>query len=155
MSGGLRNRLGESPVAIVEIEKVVFREIIGDVDVGATVEIDVADDHTEAEPFHAAIDAGRRADVHEVAAFVPIQPVAGFRVANQAALAGARSTLGERGAVQQVHIEVAIAVIVEERGLRRVSGEVEAKLVGAIGERAVAVVDVQHVAAVHAEVVDA
>ena len=55
---------------------------------------------------------------------------------------------------QEVHVQIAVAVVVEEEGLRRESGEVETVLLGPVGEGAVAVVDVEHVVPVHPEIVD-
>jgi len=60
---GLRDRLREGAVAVVEIKKSVFREIVGDVDVGTAIEIDVARDDAEAKSLHAAVDMGGGADV--------------------------------------------------------------------------------------------
>ena len=67
----------------------------------------------------------------------------------------ARRALGVRRVVEQVHVQVAVAVVVEEGGLGRVAGVLEPELLRAVGERAVAVVDVQDVAAVHREVAHA
>ena len=72
VAGRLRDRFGEGAVAVVEIQKIVFGKVIGDVDVGAAVEIEVAHDHAETETFYATIDAGGGADVHEVPAVVTI-----------------------------------------------------------------------------------
>ena len=57
--------------------------------------------------------------------------------------------------IEQVHVEIAIAVIVEEKRLGRVTFVLESVLPGAIAEGAIAVIDVQHVASVHGEVVNA
>src|SRR5438034_2796802 len=56
---------------------------------------------------------------------------------------------------QQVHVQIAVAVIIEEEGLGGKAVEVEAVLLGAVGERAVPVVDVEDVVPVHREKVDA
>jgi hypothetical protein len=55
--------------------------------------------------------------------------------------------------VEQIHVEVAVSVVVEERGLRRVSRVLEPVFRGAVGEGTITVVDVEDVAAVHGEVV--
>src|SRR5256886_1207519 len=65
---------------------------------------------------------------------------------------GARPALGVGGVVEEVHVQVAVAVVVEKHGLGGVAGEVESILLGAVGEGAVAVVDVQDVVAVHREI---
>src|SRR2546428_14127492 len=56
---------------------------------------------------------------------------------------------------QQVHVQIAVAVIIEEEGLGGKAVEVEAVLLGAVGERAVPVVDVEDVVPVLREKVDA
>ena len=59
-----------------------------------------------------------------------------------------------RRVVEQEHVEIAVAVVVEEQRLCRISDVIESVLLRAIGERAVTVVDVQHVPSVHGEVID-
>ena len=68
---------------------------------------------------------------------------------------GLDRALGMRAVVEQIHVEIAVRVVVEEHGLGRIAGVLETVLPGAIGEGAVAVVDVEHVAPVHREVFDA
>ena len=89
----LRDRLRERAVAVVEIQEIVFREIVGDVDVGTTVEIHVADDDPQSKTFHTAVDMRGGADVYEVAVVIAIEPVTGLRVANRAARAWAGGAL--------------------------------------------------------------
>ena len=57
--------------------------------------------------------------------------------------------------VEQEHVQIAVAVIVEEQRLGRIALEVEAVLLRLVAERPVVVVDVEHVPAVDAEVIDA
>ena len=78
------------PLQLLMVEEVVLLEIVGDVDVRAAVEVQVAHDEPEPEPFAAAIDAGGGADVDEVAAVVAVQPPAAARGAH-VALAARRS----------------------------------------------------------------
>src|SRR5260370_17280207 len=56
--------------------------------------------------------------------------------------------------VEQEQVEIAVAVVIEEQRLGRIALEIEPVLLGPVGERPVAVVDVQHVAAVNAQVID-
>src|SRR5207244_12455964 len=65
---------------------------------------------------------------------------------------GARPAFGVGGVVEEVHVQVAVAVVVEKHGLGGVAGEVEAILLGAVGEGAVGAVAVQDVVAVHGEI---
>ena len=148
------DRLPKRAVAVVVVEKVVLLKIVGDVEIGAAVAIKIARDHPQAVPLDAAVDVGLLADIREMAAVVAEQPVAGARVAHAAAGARADGALGVGRVVQQIHVEVAVAVVVEEHGLGRVTDVLEAELPGAVGEGAVAVVDVEHVVPVHPEIAD-
>src|SRR2546423_3249738 len=57
--------------------------------------------------------------------------------------------------IGQAPVEIAVAVVIEEQRLRRVAGVLESILLGGSGEGAIAVVDVENVASVLAQVVDA
>ena len=152
---GPGDRLGERAVAVVDVEKIVFLKVVGDVQVGAAVEVQVARDDAQAIPFDAAVDAGLVAHVHEVAAVVPVEAVARPGVARPAQRVRAGRALHVGRVVQQVHVQVAVSVIIEEEGLRGIAGKLETVLLRAVGERAVAVVDEEHVVPVHPEIVDA
>ena len=143
--------LGKRAVTVVDVEKVVLLEVIGDVQVGAAIEVHVARDHAQAVPLDAPVDVGLGAHIHEMAPVVAEQPVAGPRMAWLALRVRALPALGVGGVVEEVHVQVAVAVVVEKHGLGGVAGEVESILLGAVGEGAVAVVDVQDVVAVHRE----
>jgi len=81
--GRASDGLGECSVAVVDVEEVVFLEIVRDVQVGAAVEIDIRNGDAEPEPFDpviAVVDAGGGAHVHEMAAIVPVQPIRRCRV---------------------------------------------------------------------------
>ena len=56
--------------------------------------------------------------------------------------------------VQQVHVQVAIAIVIEEERLRRITDVLQTILLRSVGEGAVAVVDVEHVVPVHCGIVD-
>ena len=60
-----------------------------------------------------------------------------------------------RRVIEQVHVQVAVSVVVEEQRLRGIADVIEPVLFRSVGERPVPVVDVEHVAPVHREVVDA
>ena len=59
-----------------------------------------------------------------------------------------------RRVVEQIHVQIAVAVVIEEERLRRVSDVIEPVFLRAIGECAVTIVGVQHVPSVHREVID-
>src|SRR2546430_13989283 len=68
--------LGERAVAIVEVEEVVFLKIVGDVQVGAAVEIQVARNRAETVSHRATVQAGALAHIDEVAPVVAVEAVA-------------------------------------------------------------------------------
>jgi hypothetical protein len=70
MSDRRRDRLGERPIAVVAIEKVVLLEVVRDVEIGAPVEIEVAGDDAQSITFDAAIDTRLLADVDKVIAVI-------------------------------------------------------------------------------------
>ena len=151
----LGDRLGERPVAVVDVQVVVALEIVGDVEIGAAVTIEIAGDDAESEAIYSVVDPGGVGDVGEVVAVVAEQSVAGARTAIARLRPRLDSALGVRRVVEQVHVEVAVTVVVEEERLGRVSNVLEPVLPGAIGEGSVAVVDVEDIATVLAKVVDA
>ena len=69
------------------------------------------------EPFEAAVDVRGFADVGEVARVVAEQLVARPGIPLLATGPPADRALGVRGMVQQVHVQVAVAVVIEEGGL--------------------------------------
>src|SRR5205823_6005199 len=80
---------------------------------------------------------------------VPIEAVSRPRMAGPTLRARAPRALPVSRVVQEVHVQVAVPVVVEEGRLGGIAGEVEAVLLGAVGERAVSVVDVEHVVPMH------
>ena len=149
------DRLGESAVAVIDVEVVVALEIVGDVEIGAAVAVEVAGDDAEPVTVDAVVQAGGVGHIGEVIPVVAEQPVAGARPAIPGLRALFDAALGMRGVVEQVHVEVAVTIVIEEQRLGGVTDVLEAVLFGAIGERSVAVVDVEHVSSVLAAVVDA
>ena len=69
------DRLGERSVAVVVVEEVVFLKIVGDVEVGAAVPVQIARDHAQAVSRGASVEAGALTHVHKVAPVVPIEAV--------------------------------------------------------------------------------
>src|SRR5258706_11802081 len=106
----------------------VLLEIVRDIEVGTPVEIEVPRHDAEAVPFDPAVDAGLAADIGEVAAVVAEQAVAGLRVANGAAAPRAAGALRVGRVVQEVHVQVAVSVVVEERGLGGIAGKIQTVL---------------------------
>ena len=63
--------------------------------------------------------------------------------------------LGVHRMIQHVHVQVAVAVVVEEQRLGAIADVVESVLIRPVRERAVAIINEEHVPAVHREVIDA
>ena len=57
--------------------------------------------------------------------------------------------------VEEVHVQVAVSVVVEEERLCGVAHVLESQLPRAVGERAIAIVHVEHVASPHGEIAHA
>src|SRR3954466_11279643 len=77
MSGRLRDRFGECPVAVVDEEVVVTLEVIRDVEVGAAIAIQIARDDAESIAVDSVANPGRGCDVGEMISIIAKEPVAG------------------------------------------------------------------------------
>ena len=71
--------LGERTVAIIDVEEVVFLEVVGHVQVGTTVSVQVARHDPQAVARGPSVEAGALAHVHKVTPVVPIKAVADAR----------------------------------------------------------------------------
>ena len=114
--------VGEGAVALVDVEIVALEKVVGDVDVGPAVAVQVADADAETQTDLAPVDAGRGAHVHEMPAVVAIQPIAAERVADGARVFQIEARDRPRRVVDHEQVEIAVAVVVEEHGLRGVAG---------------------------------
>src|SRR5438552_5171378 len=155
MPSRLGDRLGERAVAVVHVEIIIALEIVGDVDVGAAIVVEVARDHAESVAVDAVVEAGCVGNVGKVIAVIPEQTVACARGPGAALSLRLDGSLRVRRVIEQIHVEVAVSVVVEEQRLCRVADVLQSEFFGAVGEGAVAVIDVEDVATVHSEVVDA
>ena len=108
------------PFAVVA-EQLVRRVELGQVQIGPAVVVDVA--HRDAHAVAAGVDAALRGDVGEVqppgaigldAQIVPVEPI---RQRRAAARGGRRRA--ERLTLHQIHVQVAVLVVVEERDAGR------------------------------------
>ena len=152
--GGLGDRLGEGAVAVVEVEEIVLLKVVRDVQIGAAIEVQIARDDAQAESFDAAVDARLLAHIHEVAAVVSEEAISRPRRALGAGRPPTDGPLGVGRVVQEIHVQVAVAVVVEEEGLGGSADVVEPVFLRAVGEGPVAVVDVEHIVPVHREIAD-
>src|SRR5256712_12882291 len=93
---GCGDRFGERAVAVVIVEKVVFLKVVGDVQVGAAVPVQIARDHAEAVPRGAAAEAGVAAHVYKMASVVPVEAVTRSRARGRSLRERAGRALGVR-----------------------------------------------------------
>ena len=74
----LRQGLREGAVAVVDVEVVVTLKIVGDVEIGATVAVQIARDYSQAVAIHASLgDASCFAYIREAIAIVPVKAITG------------------------------------------------------------------------------
>ncbi len=76
VSQGRGAGFGERAVALVDVEKVVFLKVVGDVQVGAAVPVEIARDHAQAVSGGASVKAGALTHVDKMAPIVSIEAVA-------------------------------------------------------------------------------
>ena len=111
----------ERPVVVVDVQIVALEEIVRDIDVRPPVAIYVAHHHSKTERDLAAEDAGLLAHVREMAvAIVVEQLVAAELVANIADVPEPEAADRAEGVVDEEHVQIPVAVVVEEGRLGRV-----------------------------------
>ena len=147
--------LGKSAIALVEVEVVTFEEIIGYVDVGIIVPIDVTERHPESKTDQATVAARRFADVDKFTPIVaeqfipsPLEKVfAGPVPSAQFPLVAVIEGIdGDKAIVEQVNVEVAIEVKIRPAANGAVALQVKGiEEAGHIGEGFVAIVVEQEV----------
>src|SRR5260370_21598731 len=106
------------------VEEVVFLEVIRDVYVHAAVAVDISRDDAEAIAKNAPVNSRRFADVHEMAAVVPIEPRPGPWVSLGAGGCRSGAALGMERAVEHKQVQVPIAVVFEAHRLGRIAGKI-------------------------------
>ncbi len=146
--------LGERAVTVVDVDEVTLVEIVGDEQIGTAVEVQVAGHDAKAVSVDTAEHTGRLADIHEPVAFVAEQAVARPRMADGALRVENGAALLVRGVVEQVHVQIAVSVVVEEGGLGRISLVLESVFGGPVGKGAITVVDEEDVATAGRQVAD-
>ncbi len=114
-------RLGEGPVPIVEIEVVALEEVVGDVDVGPPVAVHVSHRHPQPERDLAPVDPRFVAHVHEPVAEIAIELVAAPLVPLVTDVPQAEAGHRPGRVVDQIEVQVPVAIVVEERRVGRVS----------------------------------
>ena len=103
---------------LVDVEIVAFEKIVGNIDIGPAVQIDIPHGDAEAEADDAAEDAGLRRNVHEAAVIIAEQLIATPGVPFVANIAVAQSSYGPKGVIEQVEVQIAVPVVVEKDAVR-------------------------------------
>ena len=140
--------VAERAIPVVDVEDVIGRDVVGNVNVGPPIPVHVGHHHAQPVP-DLPQDPRLARDIREAArAVVAIEGVPAFR-------AGAADAEGVRvggaagkvlgGIVEQEEVEAAVAVVVEEDGVGGVAGVGDAEAGRGFGERAIAVIDEQQV----------
>jgi hypothetical protein len=147
----------EGAVLLIDIEVVAFIGVVGYVDIGPAIAVDIGDQGAEAEADEGAVDACLAGDFGKVAVVISVEMVAAapekglYRPCGigEVAPVGIVEGIDRDGAViDHEAVEVAVAVIVEEGDLGSIGGDVEAIFGGGLGEGAVVVIDIEFVASV-------
>ena len=142
------DHVAEGAVRLAEVEIVGAGVVVGDVDVGDAVAVQVPHAQAEAEAEVGVDEPDLGRHVREAPSVIPVQ-----LVDFEGGAAGTeleQRPVGRDPVVHEVHVEVAVAIAVEECRLRRIRRVVQAVGGGLLGEDGNTVprflVDVQHVA---------
>ena len=147
----------KGPVALVDVEIVSFIRVVGDIDIGPAVAVDVGDHCAQPEADQRAMDAGFLRDFSEMTVVVAIKVVAaafenwfdGPCRVDEVAPVGIIEGIHRNGAVlDHKAVEIAIAIIVKKGDLGSIGGDIETIFFCRLGECAIVVIDVQLVPAV-------
>jgi hypothetical protein len=146
----LRCPVGERAVAVVDIQDVVGDDVVGDVDVGPRVAVDVGDRDAEAVAGDAE-DPRLVRHIREVSlAVVLVELIVAVRRVVSHPERGRREIAAREvggGVVEHEQVEASVAVVVEEDGLRREAGVGDSVLRRCFREGSIPVVDEEQVGA--------
>ena len=122
----LRRPVGERPVTVVDPRQVIRQEVVGHVDVGPAIAVQVRDGQAEAVSL--GQNAGPSRHVGERAvAVVAVQPIRARRLPVADLGSDPVAVVGLERVLEKVEIEVSVPVVVEERGVSVVAGIGDAK----------------------------
>ena len=133
--GGIaRDHFQKCPIALVQVQVVVFKKIIPHIDVGIPVFVHVADAQAQAIPGFPLVDAGVGANIRKMPPVVPVQAVARKRVVPLPLRTLPIGAVRVHGVVEQKNIEVAVEVEIEEGCLGGKARKVKAKFCSPFSE---------------------
>jgi hypothetical protein len=99
----------------------LLEEVVRHVDVRPAVAVQVADRNAQPEADLAPEDPRRFAHVHEAPVIISVEPVAARRIANLAGVLDPHAVRWTEGVVDHIQIQIAVAIVVEERRMRRIA----------------------------------
>ena len=137
----------ERPVPAIHVQIIVLDIVVGNIQIGPAVPVHVARNGAKPETQRIPDNARRFARVRKAPAVVPVQFVACKRVARSPHILHVETAQAPDRMIQEVHIQVAVPVVIEEDGVVRIRRIVQAVLSRPFGKRPVPVVDVQGVPA--------
>ena len=145
----------EGAVALVDIKIIALIGIVGDVDIGPAVAIDIGDHRPQSKTDQRAMDAGLLRYLGEMSVVVAIEVIAAT-FQHRFDRPGGVDQVPPVGVVEGVDrdgtildhktVQVAVAVIVKKGDLRGIGGDIEAVLMRGFRKGAVVVIDVKFVA---------
>ena len=136
--------LAESAVAVVDVEIIAFEEIVGNINIRPAIAVYIAYGNPQAEADRTAVYAGLLAHIDKISSVIAEQLITAHRIAllTQVSFdpeAGKR----KHRIVEQVTIEVAVAVVIKKCGMHRKPLFGQAVLRSPLGKCEIAVVDEQ------------
>src|SRR3982751_6100046 len=147
VAGGAGYRLRESAVAVVDVEVVITLKIVGDIEIGTTIVIEITRDDAQPVSVDSVMQSGSIGDVGKMAAVVPKQLITDSlplsripHPTSRRSPPAHRLPLLMRRVIEQVHIQIAVAIVIEEQRLGGVAGVVDTHLLRAIGQCAIPII---------------
>ena len=105
---------GKRSVSVVYVQVIVLDIVVGNVEIGPGIPVQIANDHTEPEAQRIADDARRLTHVRKRSAVVPVQLVACKGVAATPHIVHIEAAQTPDRMIQQIQIQVAIPVVIEQ-----------------------------------------
>ena len=131
----LIERFREGAVLRIDVEIVPFEEVVRDIDVWPTIVVHVRDDHPKSERDFGTVYPGRRADIREVAAIVPVEPRSAVGIADVPRIAEPEAADRTWRVADQDEVEVPVVIVVEKCRLRGIAAIRDTVLLGHLLER--------------------
>src|SRR6478609_6029141 len=117
MPGSSVQHLPEFTILVVEVKKISFIIIIGDIDIRPAVAVDVADGNTKPKIQAAAMDPRLLADIGEMAIFILVEPVSKPGMPGISKFVGIEKRIVEHiGMIDHEYIQVTIVVHIKKAG---------------------------------------